>query len=94
MRPTLAAASVLCAVAGTALAAGVGLRVIEHRAATWYLPRGGGQDPAGASSTSSSRAVLVLGHADTGTTAGDSEGGPHPGEVGAVSYTHLTLPTT
>ncbi|WP_194785321.1 YdcF family protein [Actinomyces haliotis] len=71
MRPTLAAAWVLGAVAGTALAAGAGFRVIEHRAATWYLPRGGGQDPAGACTTSRSRTVLVLGHADTGTTAGE-----------------------
>lgn len=54
----------------TAVAGSAGLRVTERRAGRWFLPGGRGQDPAAASAPVGRRAVLVLGHADTGTTAG------------------------
>lgn len=69
MRRSLVAASVLSS-AGTALAAGGVLRAVERRAAAWFLPPADGPDPADPSLPRWTRAVLVLGHADTGTTAG------------------------
>lgn len=50
-----------------ALAGATVLRAVENAAAGWFLPR---YLEAGGAGRSGRRAVLVLGHADTGTTAG------------------------
>lgn len=67
MRSTRAAAWTLGA-AGAALAGAAALREVERRASTWFLPR----RLADGVAEHGRRAVLVLGHADTGTTAGDA----------------------
>lgn len=68
MRSTRAAAWTLGAVAGSALVGAAALRTVERCASSWFLPRHLDDDAA----EHGRRAVLVLGHADTGTTAGDA----------------------
>lgn len=67
MRSTRAAAWTLGA-AGTALAGAAALRAVERCASSWFLPC----PLADGAAEHGRRAVLVLGHADTGTTAGDA----------------------
>ncbi|WP_303325377.1 YdcF family protein [Actinomyces radicidentis] len=68
--PTDAAALTLGAgtAVGAALAGAAVLRAVERRASTWFVPRPLDDGAA----ERGRRAVLVLGHADTGTTAGDA----------------------
>lgn len=71
MRRTLRTAAALAGGAAlSALVVAVGLRLLERRASSWFLPDGAGPGPSDPPLSAHPRAVLVLGYADTGTRPG------------------------